>query len=60
MPAAKTPVLFIPCPLCSTYPKKLCECYTIYCSLPGDDSVLATWLCTTVTLLPCTLTGEVS
>ena len=64
MPAVKRPVLFISCPLCSTFhitlKQLLCEGYTIYCPLSSDDSVLATWLCTTVTLLPCTLTGEVS
>ena len=45
MPAAKRPVLFISCQLCSTFHitlKQLCEGYTIYCPLSSDDSVLAT------------------
>ena len=61
MPAAKKPVLFISCPLCSTYLKN-CVNVILYIAhyLVMIYSVLATWLCTTVTLVSCTLTGEVS
>lgn len=59
MPAAKRPVLFIPCPLCSTLHitlKQLYEGYTMFCPLSGDDSVLHGYYSD---LLPNTLTGEV-
>ena len=59
MPAAKRPVLFIPCPLCSTLHitlKQLCEGYTIFCPLSGDDSVVHGYY---RDLLLCGLTGEV-
>lgn len=59
MPAAKRPVLFIPCPLCSTLHitlKQLYEGYTIFCPLSGDDSLVRGYYSD---LLPCGLTGKV-
>ena len=58
MPAAKRPVLFVPCPLCPILHitlKQVYEGYTVFCPLSGDDSVLHGYYSD---LLPNPLTGE--
>ena len=58
MPAAKRPVLFVPCPLCHILHitlKQVYEGYAVICPLSGDDSVLHSYYSD---LLPSSSTGE--
>ena len=58
MPAAKRPVLFVPCPLCPIIHitvKQVYEGYTVFCPSSGDDSIPPGYYSD---LLPTPLTGE--
>ena len=58
MPAAKTPVLFVPCPFCPTVHITLKQVYdgeSVFCPLSGDDSGLRSYYSD---LLPNASTGN--